>query len=251
MGRLDSKVAVITGAADGMGAAHAKLFVNEGAKVVLTDIQEDLGKKLAEELGDSALFIKLDVTNKNDWDNVVSKTEETFGPINILVNNAGMSYSEPTLDMSEDSWNKVVDLNQTSIFLGTKAVVPSMKKAENGSIVNVSSISGFVGQSAGLAYNATKFAVRGMTKSSALEFADDNIRVNSVHPGIIQTNMIDQILQAGGEGKDIVESLEKDIPLKRLAQPEEISYLVLYLASDESSYSTGSEFVADGGLIAK
>ncbi|GAB4073106.1 glucose 1-dehydrogenase [Barrientosiimonas marina] len=244
MGRLDGKVAIITGAAQGMGESHARRFVSEGAKVVLADILEEKGQALADELGNNAKFIKLDVTNQESWENVVAETERAFGLINILVNNVGITTTKSIEEMTLDDYHKVVSLNQISVFLGMKTAVSSMKKAENASIINISSMNGLVGGAIG--YTDTKFAVRGMTKSAALEFADQGIRVNSVHPGAIETPMIAQ-----ADTKEAVAEFAKSIPNKRIAKPEEVSNLVLFLASDESSYSTGSEFVMDGGLTAQ
>lgn len=244
MSRLAGKVAIITGAAQGMGAAHAQLFINEGAKVVLTDLNEEKGNALAAELGENALFVKQDVTSEEAWANVVAQAEEKFGPVNVLVNNAGISFNKFVLDLTLDDYMKIVNINQVSVFLGIKAVAGSMQKAGGGSIVNISSINGLVGGAVG--YTDTKFAVRGMTKAAALNLAPMGIRVNSVHPGVIATPMIMQ-----GDQKEAIEAFAKHIPLKRVSQPEEISQLVLFLASDDSSYSTGSEFVADGGITAQ
>lgn len=243
MVRLEGKVAIITGAAQGMGATHARRFVKEGAKVVLTDILEDKGIELAKELGENALFIKHDVTSADEWTEVVAKAEEAFGPVNILVNNAGITMAKSILQVTEDEYRRIVDINQTSVFLGMKTTIPSMQKAGGGSIVNVSSINGLVGGAIG--YTDTKFAVRGMTKAAAVECAHYGIRVNSVHPGVIATPMVVQ-----EDTKAAVEEFAKQIPIKRIAEPEEITNLVLFLASDESSYSTGAEFVADGGVTA-
>lgn len=243
MARLEGKVAIITGAAQGMGAAHATEFIKQGAKVVLTDLNEEKGAALAAELGENALFIKQDVTSEQGWADVVAKAEEAFGPVNVLVNNAGISLNKFMLDMSLDDYMKIVNINQVSVFLGMKAVAGSMQKAGGGSIVNISSINGLVGGAIG--YTDTKFAVRGMTKAAALNLAHMGIRVNSVHPGVIATPMIMQ-----EDAKAAIEEFAKQIPLKRVSQPEEVSQLVVYLASDESSYSTGSEFVVDGGITA-
>lgn len=244
MSRLKNKVAIITGAAQGMGAAHARLFIAEGAQVALTDLNEEKGQALAKELGDKAIFIQHNVTSEEDWARVVATTEQSFGPINVLVNNAGITMAKPLANTSLEDYRRIVDINQVSVFLGIKAVVSSMKKAKNGSIVNISSINGLVGGAIG--YTDTKFAVRGMTKAAALELSPLGIRVNSVHPGVIETPMIMQ-----GDTKAAVEEFAKQIPLRRIAKPEEISNLVLFLASDDSSYSTGAEFVADGGVTAQ
>ncbi|MCM3670726.1 glucose 1-dehydrogenase [Mesobacillus maritimus] len=244
MKRLADKVAIITGGARGMGASHARLFVKEGAKVLIADILEQEGQALAAELGENAKFVKLDVTNKENWEQAVALTEKTFGPVNILVNNAGITMNKSIEDLTLEEYKRIVDINQVSVFLGMKAVIPSMKKAEGGSIVNISSMNGIVGGAIG--YTDTKFAVRGMTKAAALGLAHYGIRVNSIHPGVIETPMIVQ-----EETKDAVKEFAKYIPNGRVAKPEEVSNLVLYLASDESSYSTGSEFVVDGGMTAR
>lgn len=241
MGRLTGKVAIITGGARGMGESHARKFIAEGAKVVLTDLNEEVGTALAQELGENAKFIKQDVSSEADWANVVTETENTFGPVHILVNNAGISIASSIAKMTLAQYRKIVDINQVSVFLGMKAILPSMQKIENGSIINVSSINGLVAGAIG--YTDTKFAVRGMSKAAAIEFAPYGIRVNSIHPGIIETPMVTE-----SDAIDQIRELSTHIPLQRLAQSEEVSNLVLYLASDESSYSTGSEFVIDGGL---
>jgi 3alpha(or 20beta)-hydroxysteroid dehydrogenase len=243
MGRLTDKVAIITGGARGMGATHARLFINEGAKVIIADILEQEGQALAKELGENATFFKLDVTKATNWEEVISATEKTFGPVNILVNNAGITMNKSIEETSEEEYRRIIDINQISVFLGIKAVIPSMKKANGGSIVNISSINGLVGGAVG--YTDSKFAVRGLTKAAALGLSHYGIRVNSVHPGVIETPMIKQ-----EDSKDAIEEFAKYIPVKRVAKPEEVSNMVLYLASDESSYSTGSEFVVDGGITA-
>lgn len=244
MSRLSSKIAIITGAAQGMGAAHAKLFIENGAKVVLTDLNEEKGNAFATELGENAIFIKQNVTSEEDWASVIVKAEETFGPVNVLVNNAGIAMAKNMLDITLEEYRRIVDINQVSVFLGMKAVVASMMKAGGGSIVNISSMNGLVAGAVG--YTDTKFAVRGMTKAAAINLATLGIRVNSVHPGVIATPMVVQ-----EDTKAVVEAFSKNIPLKRVAQPEEVSNMILFLASDESSYSTGSEFVIDGGLTAQ
>nr|WP_317199367.1 glucose 1-dehydrogenase [uncultured Psychrobacter sp.] len=244
MARLTNKVVIITGAAQGMGETHARLFIAEGAQVVLTDINADKGEALVKELGDNALFVKQDVTDEADWQQVIEATITKFGQIDVLVNNAGITTHKSILDTSVDDYRKILEINQVSVFLGMKAVIPTMKAAKQGSIINISSINGLVGGAIG--YTDSKFAVRGMTKAAALECAPFGIRVNSVHPGVIATPMISQ-----GDTKDAVEAFAKTIPLQRVAQPEEVSSMVLFLASDDSSYSTGSEFIIDGGLTAK
>lgn len=246
MGRLDGKVAVITGGTGGMGKTHVKRFIEEGAKVVIADLESTNGESLAKELGDRALFVPIDVTDEGSWKNLAKTTEETFGPIDILVSNAGIVDTISISDSSYETYQKTIRINQDGVFLGMKYVYPSMKKTDSGSIINISSIAGIVGSPNQAAYTASKFAVRGLSKVAALEFAPDNIRVNSVHPGVIRTPMTDQ-----EDTKELVQALSETIPLGRIAEPEEITNLVLYLASDESSYSTGAEFIADGALIQK
>ncbi len=243
MNRLEGKVAIITGAAQGMGASHARKFVEEGAKVVITDLNKEKGEALSAELGENALFVSQNVTNAEDWAKVVEEAEKAFGKVDVLVNNAGITMAKSILQMTEEEYRRIVDINQLSVFLGMKTVVPAMQKAGGGSIVNISSMNGLVAGAIG--YTDTKFAVRGMTKAAAIECANYGIRVNSVHPGVIATPMVVQ-----EDTKAAVEAFAKHIPLKRVAEPEEVSNLVVFLASDESSYSTGSEFVIDGGMTA-
>ena len=235
---------MITGAARDLGASHAKTFVEEGAKVIITDVLEEEGQKTAEEIGENARFFKLDVTDPNDWENVVEEAEKEFGEITVLVNNAGLIINEPTLDVTVENFTKAYEVNQLGALLGIQAVIPSMKKAGVGSIVNISSASGIVGQAESAGYNATKFAVRGLTKTIAAEFGSDNIRANSVHPGPVETDMTAQ-----EEVKELIDQIVEALPLGRLGEPQEITDLVVYLASDESSYSTGAEFIVDGGLV--
>lgn len=242
MKKLEGKVTIITGGAAGMGETHVRLFIKNGAKVVITDIDQEKGKNLAQELGENALFLKHDVTDEEGWEKIVKKTEETFGPVNVLVNNAGIS-SALSIQSSLDDYMNIVNINQASIFLSMKYTVPSMQKEEKGSIINISSINGLEGGALG--YTDTKFAVRGMTKAAAKELAPYGIRVNSVHPGIINTSMVQN-----SPHFEQIKTITQNIPLKRMAEPNEISQLVLFLASDDSSYSTGSEFIADGGFMA-
>lgn len=248
MDRLKGKVALITGAARGMGESHARRFVAEGASVVLTDRSDELGKKVTEELGDRAFFEPHDVTDATQWETAVARAEERFGPISILVNNAGvLGPIAKTQDLTEADYLSVCAINQHSVFLGMRAVIPSMLRAGKGSIVNISSIAGIAANYGfpSLAYVASKFAVRGMTKATAIEYGPKNIRVNSVHPGFIQTPMM---VEATDEGGGDALAL---IPLGRIADPDEVSQLVLFLASDESSYITGAEHLVDAGMLAQ
>jgi 3alpha(or 20beta)-hydroxysteroid dehydrogenase len=247
MNRLNGKIALITGTSQGMGAAHARMFVAEGAKVIMTDLNEKGGKALAAELGPDALFIAHDVTKSADWNAVVREGEAKFGTINVLVNNAGiLGPIASTVELTEAQFLQVCAVNQTSVFLGMQAVIPSMLKAGGGSIVNVSSVAGIVAiiGAPSLAYTGSKFAVRGMTKQVAVEYGAKKIRVNSIHPGYIKTPMMAAATDAEGGGA------VSQIPLGRLAEPSEVSYLAVFLASDESSYITGMEHVVDGGITA-
>lgn len=243
--RLQGKVALITGAGRGMGASHARGFVAEGARVILTDILEEAGQALASELGDSAIFLKHDVSDVEAWKRIVDAGEERFGPINVLVNNAAVSLEAPVAEMSLETYRRSVDINQAAVFVGMQAVYPSMLRAGSGSIINISSLAGMVGGPNAIAYSATKFAVRGMTKVAAIEWGKDRIRVNSVHPGAIRTPML-----MDHPNYDIVKKYGETCPLGRMAEPEEITPLIIYLASDESSFCTGAEFIIDGGATA-
>lgn len=247
MGRLAGKVAIVTGAAQGMGEAHARTFVREGAMVILTDLNREGGGRLAAELGKNALFVPHDVASASGWRDVVSQGEAKFGKITVLVNNAGViGPVKGLLDLSEEEFLQVCAVNQTGVFLGMKAVVPSMIEAGGGSIVNISSIAGMLGtkESSNAAYCASKWAVRGMSKLIAAQYGHHGIRVNSVHPGYILTPMMVAATDESGGGA------AQAIPLGRLAQPEEVSNVVLFLASNEASFVSGAEHVVDGAMIA-
>ena len=245
--RLKGKVALITGGARGQGAAEAKLFAKEGAKVVITDIE---GKKTEAEItetGGKCLYMHHDVTNSKDWETIVSKTVEHFGKIDILLNNAGIAVWGTNDDTSEEIWDSVMDVNAKGVFLGTKHVIPEMKKNGSGSIINVSSISGIIGQPAiQPVYNASKGAVRIFTKSTAVQYGKYGIRANSIHPGGVDTDMIAHLT----EDDERQQRIKETVPLQRIADPIEIAYGALFLASDESSFMTGSEMVMDGGFTA-
>lgn len=238
MGRVDNKVALITGGARGMGAADARMLVKEGAKVVIGDILDDEGQALADELGDAARYIHLDVSSADDWTAAVETALNSFGKLNVLVNNAGIVQVGPLKTLDVARWQKVLDVNLTGPMLGTKAVIGPMIEAGGGSIINVSSIEGLRGAAYVHSYVASKWGLRGLTKSSALELASSNIRVNSIHPGFIRTPMTEHLPE------DMVQT-----PLGRPGTPDEVATFVVFLASDESSFSTGSEFVVDGGLV--
>ncbi|WP_422746852.1 glucose 1-dehydrogenase [Mycobacterium sp. WMMD1722] len=238
MGRVDGKVALISGGARGMGAEHARALVAEGAKVVIGDILDDEGKALAHELGASARYVHLDVTSAQEWDAAVATAVNDFGALNVLVNNAGIVALGKIGAFDMAKWQNVLDVNLTGTFLGMQASVEAMKTAGGGSIINVSSIEGMRGAVMVHPYVASKWAVRGLSKSAALELGPHQIRVNSIHPGFIRTPMTkffpDDMLT---------------IPLGRPGQPDEVSSFVVFLASDESRYATGAEFVMDGGLV--
>ncbi len=247
MGRLSGKTAIITGASRGMGASHARVFAREGAKLVLTDVRSDMGQAIATEVGDQCLFLEQDVSKPEDWARVAARAEEFLGRIDILVNNAGiLGPVVDTVGLDDAGYHAVCEVNQHAVFYGMRAVLPAMLRAGKGSIVNISSIAGIAANYGfpNLAYVASKFAVRGMTKAAAMEYGKHNIRVNSVHPGFIQTPMM--VEATNEEGGDAL----RDIPLGRIAEPEEVSAVVLFLASDESSYVTGAEHIVDAGMLA-
>jgi 3alpha(or 20beta)-hydroxysteroid dehydrogenase len=238
MGRLDEKVALISGGARGMGAADARMLVAEGAKVIIGDILDDEGKALADEIGESARYVHLDVTETEQWDAAVATAVSDFGRLNVLVNNAGIVALGKIGSFDMAKWQNVIDVNLTGTFLGMQASVEAMKSAGGGSIINVSSIEGLRGAPMVHPYVATKWAVRGLSKSAAIELGKFNIRVNSLHPGFIRTPMTKHFPD------DMVTS-----PLGRPGECDEVATFVVFLASDESSFSTGAEFIVDGGLV--
>ncbi|AIJ25051.1 glucose 1-dehydrogenase [Amycolatopsis methanolica] len=245
MGRLDGKTALITGAARGQGAAAARRFTQEGAKVMVADVADDDGKALADEIG--AVYQYLDVSREDDWAAAVQRAEDEFGGLTVLVNNAGILHFSELAHTSLADYERVIGINQIGAFLGMRSVVEPMTRAGGGSIINVSSVEGLAGMPFLVAYTASKFAIRGMTKVAALELGRKGIRVNSVHPGMIDTKMVADA--AGGAEIDMA-WVGKKVALGRVGKPEEIAQLAVFLASDESSYCTGGEFVADGGATA-
>jgi len=245
-GRLAGRVALISGAASGMGASHARAFVAEGAQVVLGDIADEPGLKLAAELGDAAVYVHLDVTVAEEWDAAVKTAVEHFGKLNVLVNNAGILDGGPLGAYTEQQWRRILDINLTGAFLGLTAARDALVASRPSSVINVSSAAGLEGVAGMHGYTASKWGLRGLTKSAALELAEHGVRVNSLHPGAVMTPMIaGMAAEAGAAEIDRTQST-----LKRLAAPEEISPLMVFLASEESSFCTGSEFLADGGLTA-
>lgn len=245
MGRLSGKVAIVTGGAQGQGAAIVRGFVAEGAKVVIADIAADDGELLAKEVGDDAVFVRHDVTSESDWESTVATAQERFGHVDVLINNAGiLHFSELTATTLED-YERVIRINQFGTFLGMRSVVAAMEAAGGGSIVNTSSIEGLGGMPFLVAYTSSKFAIRGMTKAAAMELGPKGIRVNSVHPGMIDTGMTrvhggDAAMEWGGQR----------VALKRVGLPEDVVGMYVFLASDESGFCTGAEYVVDGGATA-
>lgn len=239
MGALDHRVALITGGARGQGAAEGALFAREGAMVFLTDVLVDEGKETAAAIG--ATFLEHDVTDPQQWTDVVTRVLDEHQHLDVLINNAGILHWATMTETPLDVWHRVVAVNQTGVFLGMQAAAAPMKEQRSGSIVNISSIAGFSGASACFAYGATKWAVRGMTKGAARELGPFGVRVNSIHPGIIDTPMM--------AGHDL-DQLAQGAPLGRWASADEVAKLALWLASDESAYASGAEFVLDGGFLA-
>jgi 3alpha(or 20beta)-hydroxysteroid dehydrogenase len=246
MGRLDGKVALITGGAGGQGTAESRRFVEEGARVAIGDVADDAGKALADELGDAAAFVHLDVTSEDDWAAAIQSVEREFGKLDVLVNNAGILKFSPLAEMALADYMQVISVNQVGTFLGMRAAVEPMKRAGGGAIVNISSIEGLFGGPFLVAYTASKFAVRGMTKVAAVELGQHGIRVNSIHPGAVETNMVGDI--PGVDMAAMAKFLSPAIPAGRLATADDVANLCLFLASDESAYCSGSEFVVDGGV---
>ncbi len=248
--RLEGKVALISGGARGMGAKEARMFAQEGAKVVVGDVLEDEGRQTEaaiNESGGECVFVRLDVTDESAWEQAVGIAIKQFGKLDILVNNAGIARINNVENTSADEWDLVMDINAKGVFLGTKAAIPAMREAGGGSIVNISSIAGIAGGRTS-AYAASKGAVRLLTKSTAIQYARDGIRCNSVHPGVIESPMTLPIMLDTEAGRE--ESAARH-PMGRIGQPEDIAYGVLFLASDEASFMTGSELVIDGGLTAQ
>jgi 3alpha(or 20beta)-hydroxysteroid dehydrogenase len=239
MGRVDGKVALISGGSRGLGAASARALVEEGAKVIIGDVLDEDGAKTAAELGDSASYIHLDVTDPRQWEQAVAHAVDTFGHLDVLVNNAGIASFGPIDEYSIEDWDRIIAINLSGVFYGIKAAIPALKESGNASIINFSSTAGLQGYEALPGYNASKFGVRGLTKNAALDLARYGIRANSVHPGTIATPMTEDI-----------PSPQSHVAAHRVGRPVEIANLVLFLASDESTFSTGAEFVADGGETA-
>ena len=250
MERLDGKVALISGGARGQGATEAKLFAQEGAKVVLGDLLDDEGRKVEEmirELGGEATYVHLDVTEEQDWRAAIKVAIDRYGKLDILVNNAGIFPMAQVEETTGELWDQVMEVNAKGVFLGTKYAIPEMRNAGGGSIINISSVAGLVGSTVAAAYGASKGAVRIFTKSAAIQYAKDGIRVNSIHPGVIETPMTADLLADEARRQRFLERS----PLGRFGSSEDVAYGALYLASEESSFVTGSELVIDGGVTAQ
>ena len=245
--RLHDKVALITGGASGMGQSEALLFAKEGAKVVVADVLETEGQKVADSLGGAGRFVRLDVASEAAWQQAIAAAVSAFGKLDVLVNNAGISGTFDPDTLSTSAWDRLMDVNAKGTFLGMKHAIPAMEKAGGGAIVNISSVSGFVGQNGiHMAYNASKGAVRLMTKSAAVQYARSGIRVNSVHPGVLPA------MRSSKATADPAfrQKMLAGVPMRREGRVEEVAYAVLFLASDEASYITGTELVVDGGWLA-
>ena len=246
--RLENKVAIISGGSRGMGAFEAALFVQEGAKVIIGDVRDEEGRDLAKHIGSNAVYMHLDVTSERDWAAVVKEATDRYGNLDILVNNAGVSARGTIEETSVDDWDRVMGINSKGVFLGTRAAIPDMRKSGGGSIINISSQLGLVGMAeSSPQYQSSKGAVRIFTKSAAIQYAPEGIRVNSVHPGPIVTPMT----EARRSDSVVQQVMVSRIPLGRYGESKDVAYGVLYLASDEASFVTGSELVIDGGWTAQ
>jgi NAD(P)-dependent dehydrogenase (short-subunit alcohol dehydrogenase family) len=251
MGRLDGKVALISGGARGQGALEAELFAAEGASVVFGDVLDDEGRQVERritEAGGNAVYVHLDVTSDAEWADAVHTAEASFGKLDVLVNNAGIANADSIEDTTEELWDRIMQVNSKGVFLGTRKVLPAMRRAGGGSIINVSSIAGILGRAlTGSAYSASKGAVRTFTKTTAIQHASEGIRCNSIHPGPVDTPMLSGI----SDNPEILRQRTDEVPLGRLGQSPDIAYGALYLASDESAWITGIELIIDGGITAQ
>ena len=251
MGRLDGKVALISGGARGQGALEAELFAAEGASVVFGDVLDDEGRQVERritEAGGNAVYVHLDVTSDAEWADAVHTAEASFGKLDVLVNNAGIANADSIEDTTEELWDRIMQVNSKGVFLGTRKVLPAMRRAGGGSIINVSSIAGILGRAlTGSAYSASKGAVRTFTKTTAIQHASEGIRCNSIHPGPVDTPMLSGI----SDTPEILRQRTDEVPLGRLGQSPDIAYGALYLASDESAWITGIELIIDGGITAQ
>ena len=251
MGRLDGKVALISGGARGQGALETELFASEGARVVFGDVLDDEGRAVERRIGESggeAVYVHLDVTSDADWEEAVHTAEGRFGRLDVLVNNAGIANADSIEDTSEELWDRIMAVNTRGVFLGTRKALPALRRAGGGSIINVSSIAGILGRAlTGGAYSASKGAVRTFTKTTAIQHAAEGIRCNSIHPGPVDTPMLSGI----SDNPEVLRQRTEEVPLGRLGRSRDVAYGALYLASDESAWVTGIELIIDGGITAK
>jgi len=245
MGRLDGKVAIITGGARGQGEAEARLFASEGATVVIGDVLDDEGEKVAADIGSPATYVHIDVTQESDWANIVAAATK-LGDLKVLINNAAILRPAAIIDTTLADYMAVINVNQVGCFLGMRSVIEPMTAAGGGSIVNISSVDGLGSKNGLISYTASKFAIRGMTKTAALELGRRGIRVNSIHPGGVNTAMGNP----GAFADELINTAFERMAIPRIGRPEEIAYMALFLASDEASYCTGAEFLVDGGWLA-
>lgn len=251
MGRVDNKIAIVTGGALGIGRATAEMLAAEGARVAVTDINEEEGRTTAERIeenGGTATFYRHDVASDEDWSRVMEAVQADWGTPNILVNNAGLYLISALEETTVEDWNRIMEVNVTSVFLGMKHAAPAMRADAGGSIINMSSVAGLIGSPGHVTYGASKGAVRTMTKDAAIEFAGEGVRINSVHPAYIDTQMADYGAEKSGQSKEELAAMH---PIGHMGTPEDVAYAVVYLASDESSFVTGAELVLDGGLTAQ
>lgn len=248
MGRMNGKIAIISGAAGGLGRSHAETFVAEGARVVLADLSTTNVREVAEQIGEAAIAVDLDVRRQADWEGALAATRSAFGEPNVLVNNAGVVSFAPLFETSEEEYRRVVDINQVGTFLGIRVIGPAIVAAGGGTIVNIASVEGLVGSAGLVSYSSSKHAVVGMTKAAALELVSTGVRVNAVAPGAVFTAMLDEVSKLGLDPNQVIAATH---PLGRAGTLAEISAAVLYLASDESSYCTGTTLAVDGGVTAQ
>jgi 3alpha(or 20beta)-hydroxysteroid dehydrogenase len=248
MGRMDGKVAIVSGGAGGLGRSHAEVFIAEGGRVVLADLPTSDVRDIASQLGDAAVGVELDVRSQSNWERVLLETRRAFGEPNVLVNNAGVVSFAPLFETSEEEYRRVIDINQLGVFLGMRVIGPAIVAAGGGAIVNIASVEGLVGSAGLVSYSASKHAVIGMTKAAALELVSTGVRVNAVAPGAVFTAMLDEVSKLGLDPQEVIAATH---PLGRAGTLAEISAAVLYLASDESSYCTGTTLAVDGGVTAQ
>ncbi|MFJ6263261.1 SDR family NAD(P)-dependent oxidoreductase [Rhodococcus erythropolis] len=249
MSNLDGKIVIVTGGARGMGASHVRKFANDGARVVIADVLDDEGHSVASELGDTAIFVHLDVTSEQSWTDAVETARTHFGPVTSLVNNAGIEFAAPLHETPVEQWNKVIDVNLKGVFLGIKAVAPDMLGARSGAIVNIGSGAGLIGYENLSAYTSTKAGINGLTMTAAIEYGKHGIRVNALHPGVVQTPMLRNAMDSNSDLKQALNDSVRFQAIPRMGETHEISEVISFLLSDQASFVTGVSLPVDGGLI--